>query len=54
MENKKSTHGGAGRGQGSKPKYDDELVLISIKVPKKHKEEIHTKFRAILETYKIA
>lgn len=53
MENKKSTHGGAGRGQGNKPKYDDELVLMSIKVPKKHKEEIQTKIRAIVDSYKI-
>lgn len=43
------THGGAGRGQGRKLKFDEETTTFSVRVPVSKKEELKKIVNAKLE-----
>ncbi|HEY9701366.1 MAG TPA: hypothetical protein V6C58_02915 [Allocoleopsis sp.] len=49
----KAKHGGAGRGQGRKPKYGEPTVPVVIRVPKSKVKEFRSFAAEKLEQYKI-
>lgn len=52
-ENKKTTHGGARKGAGNKPKYKEPSVTIAIRVPASHKLRLVKIVKKELEKLKI-
>lgn len=54
MKNKvKKQQGGAGRGQGRKPKFNEETTTLSVRVPVSKKEEMKQLIDAKLEEWSI-
>lgn len=52
MKNKvKKQHGGAGRGQGRKSKFNEETITLSVRVPVSKKEELKQLIDAKLEEW---
>lgn len=51
---KENTHGGSGRGQGRKPKYNEETKMICFRVPESKADEIKKIVKDKLEEYKTA
>lgn len=48
---KKKQHGGAGRGQGRKLKFNEETTTLSVRVPVSKKEELKELIDAKLEEW---
>ena len=54
MKNKvKKQHGGAGRGQGRKSKFNEETTTLSVRVPVSKKEDLKKIIDAKLEEWSV-
>lgn len=54
MKNKpKKQHGGAGRGQGRKSRFNEETTTLSVRVPVSKKEDLKKIIDAKLEEWSV-